>query len=279
MRNLEAYLDNSFEFYEDVVGTKRNTKRDSKYLERVSLLNKQISVLFKGYDTQFTSNNLVSITPYGYENQEKKDLLALYSYRNRILQSLVAKVSRITAERILKTCQSCTINEANTLDHILPKDYYAEFSVHPKNLIPSCSKCNGHKGTNWKSGNTNLFLNLYLDQLPSVDYLFVTTTIESNTVKAEFRVENINGIQSNLFELIRSHYTRLKLIERFSSNIDSVVEPLKNELEVFKGKIPISEFQNIVIERNRKNRTSFGQNYWKSVLEDELIMNDDFINL
>ena len=37
-------------------------------------------------------------------------------------------------------CPFCGISESSTLDHYLPKEQYPEFSVFPKNLVPSCAE-------------------------------------------------------------------------------------------------------------------------------------------
>lgn len=48
-------------------------------------------------------------------------------------------------------CYMCGAMNAGTLDHLLPKDIYPEFSFFSKNLIPSCD-CNQKKKENISTG-------------------------------------------------------------------------------------------------------------------------------
>lgn len=75
----------------------------------------------------------------------------------------------------MDTCQYCTLNSVNTLDHIIPKENYPEYAVHPKNLFPACSQCNSKKSNKWLDNNNNFeFINLYSHDLPNLQYLLQT---------------------------------------------------------------------------------------------------------
>ncbi|MDQ0138959.1 HNH endonuclease [Cupriavidus necator] len=45
-----------------------------------------------------------------------------------------------------RTCPMCGSSHSGTLDHILPKETYAAFSIFSCNLVPAC-KCNALRGT------------------------------------------------------------------------------------------------------------------------------------
>ena len=162
MNNLKNSTINAITFFDDVVNLKKNTKSDPTYKVRVNLLRNDIQNKFNEYDTLFVKNNLVTINPFGYTNQDKVDLLKLYSYQSKIIQKLKNSITTTEHNRIINTCQNCTISEVNSFDHIIPKNEFPEFSVNPKNLFPSCTICNGYKSEVWRHNGTNLFLNLYL---------------------------------------------------------------------------------------------------------------------
>ena len=44
-------------------------------------------------------------------------------------------------------CPYCNVATVDTLDHVLPKKIYPEFSVLAQNLVPSCSRCNREKSS------------------------------------------------------------------------------------------------------------------------------------
>lgn len=66
-----------------------------------------------------------------YKSKIKDSLEFLKSYRDKLSPDL---------------CLMCGGLGMGTLDHYLPKDDYAEFSIYSKNLVPACS-CNSTRGT------------------------------------------------------------------------------------------------------------------------------------
>ncbi len=278
MKMLKPYEGGDFDFYLEVIRNKKKSAKDPSFKNRISLLNGEIERLFEVYGNHFGSNSLEQLSIHGFKDGNKEDLLSLYSYKAKIFQQLKLKVTTTETNRVISTCQNCTIGEVNSLDHYLPKDEFAEFVVNPKNLIPSCSRCNGHKNTAWRDRDKRLFLNLYLDKLPEKRYLFVNTFISNGIIQAKFFLANPNGIDPDLFELIENHYEKLHLCKRFSENIDSVVTDLNHTIMSFIGKIPLNEIVESVVERSAKNKAAFGHNYWKSVLEIALVNDKHYLN-
>jgi 5-methylcytosine-specific restriction endonuclease McrA len=58
----------------------------------------------------------------------------------------------IAALAPLGRCPVCGIDRIHTLDHVLPKSAFPEFSVAPLNLVPSCFACNLAKSSAVASG-------------------------------------------------------------------------------------------------------------------------------
>lgn len=277
MHNLTPSNKSSIEFYREVVNSKRNSPQDPDYKARLAANFENIPDLFEDYDRNFADDLLVTRACHGFNHQDKADLLKLYSFQNSLIQSLKIAVTTNEHGRIINTCQNCTINEISSFDHLLPKNEFSEFSVHPKNLFPSCSKCNEHKGQTWREGVNNLFLNLYLDDLPEEQFLFVDVIIDENVIEADFRLSNIYGISEDMFRLLSSHYERLHLCKRFKENSDSVIVVLQNVLRTSLGLIEIEDAVELAIETSERNQTYFGHNYWKSILELALLRNERFI--
>ena len=157
MRNLKAFTDDSFAFYQNVVKNKRNSVKDPTYKARLTPLEANVKAQYVEYDKEFKTDTLPALNAIGYIGQSKEDLIALYSYSNSIMQALKNKLTTNEFNRKVNTCQHCTIGEVNSFDHMVPKGEFAEFAVHPKNLIPSCGKCNGYKSTIWRKITTEFF--------------------------------------------------------------------------------------------------------------------------
>lgn len=279
MLNLTHHNDNAIDFLENVIARRRPSTNDPDYIARVRVLQPGVNPHFTNYDTLFGADNLQSLTPAGYLNQDKEDLLELYKYKSAIMQRLKSGVTTVAIQRIISTCQNCTISEVNSFDHSIPKNEFPEFSVHPKNLFPSCTRCNGHKSVIWRNNGSRLFLNLYLDQLPNTPYLFVAVTINGLDIDVTFTVNNPHNINTALYNKIKYHFDHLLLCKRFKENIDSVVTPLISAISASRRYLTMAEAVQIAMDTSNKNRTAFGFNYWKSVLEQELLANAQFLQI
>lgn len=97
---------------------------------------------YSNYDSKLSTNTLPSLTKLFLSTIEKADLLSLYFYKNSVLTKFRRQISTDISSTYQATCQYCTVN---SLDHFVPKDLFPEFSVHPSNLIPSCTECNSKK--------------------------------------------------------------------------------------------------------------------------------------
>lgn len=278
MKNLQHYIDDTFEFHKKVLNSKNTTKTDPLYKERIEDMDDAIEGQYSVYNDNFALNTLENVDSYGHTDNEKNDLLKLYSYKNSVIKSLKVKITTTAANRIINTCPNCTISEINSFDHYLPKEEFPEFVVNPKNLFPSCTVCNGHKNDVWIKDGKRLFLNLYLDPLPMEQYLYARLTVDKDVVTATFHLQNNGNIADNLFKIIETHYNRLHLLERFSANINEVITSLESTITSFISKLSLDEIRDSIIEKSNRDRIAFGHNYWKSILEIELMNNAEYMN-
>lgn len=277
MKNIKYYDKDTFDFFLKVLSRKHTSQFDSDYKNRIQSLSSEIKKRFNKYDSEFNSKNLESISSCLYEGQNKEDLQKLYFYQSKIIQDLKTTITTTETNRILSTCQNCTISEINSFDHLLPKDIYAEFSVNPKNLFPSCTKCNSYKSKNWLKNNKRCFLNLYLDELPKAQYLFVNLVVTDEIIEIKFYLNNKNNIDKDLFSILHNHYYYLHLYERFKENSDSVVIELINSIKPYLKSLSIDVIKRNILDKVARDKEVFGYNYWKSILETSLINNNNFV--
>ena len=123
-----------------------------------------------------------------------------------------------------------------------------------------------------------LFLNLYLDLLPVEQYLFVKLTIDEDVVTTTFYLQNNGDIVDEIFKIIENHYNRLHLLERFNASVNEIITSLENTITSFIGKLPMEDIKKAIIEKSNRDRIAFGYNYWKSILEIELMNNVEYMN-
>ena len=276
MRNLKPTSKESFDFHKKVIEKKSIKSGDLTYKNRLTSLNSKIESLYQLYQENFNKNSLEKLIAYNYTGKDKEDLISLYRYNAKFFQDLKVEVTTTADKRAILTCQNCTIGAVTSFDHVLPKDEFCEFVVNPLNLFPSCTNCNSIKSKNWFINGKRIYLNLYLDILPKVQYLFVDVKFEDLSFKTEFRIENKFSIDPDFFEIIYSHYDRLKLCKQFSDHCDKVITPLINDFRAYSKKLPFDEIVATTIEKEELNRNFFGYNYWYSILTLEIIKNADF---
>lgn len=234
MLKIKHYQHDSYSFYEDIILSKRNTQNKPCFRDDMNAIANTQSSYFKVYDSAFSNNSLVSIEAAVYAKNEKDNLQTLYSYRSKKIQELKNSltVHPLHKDHILNTCQNCTINEVDTMDHILGQTKFSEFSVHPKNLFPCCSVCNKKKSDDYVDDTgQQLFLNLFLDDLPKSQYLYVE--FDKNWLP-RFYLKQPEDVSDDLFRLIESHYKRLDLLARFRDNSIQIISTLKSMIKVFK---------------------------------------------
>jgi 5-methylcytosine-specific restriction endonuclease McrA len=278
MKNLKPYKYDAFEFHKKVVSKKRNSKKDPDFVSRVVSLNDTIEEQYKIFYEKFIQNELEKINNKSFSRVEKETLIKLYSFKSKVIQELKINLTTDERNRIINTCQNCTISEVNSFDHFIPKDEFAEFVVNPLNLFPSCTTCNSLKSSVWRKNNKRLFLNLYLDQLPKEQYLFVDIKFSGEDIDLTYNLKNNYGIDSTIFELIVNHYNKLNLLQRFKENSDAIVSEFEISIKSYMKRLSIGEIKQTIIEKNEDYKKVYGYNYWKSILEMSLINNDEFIN-
>lgn len=276
MKNLPSYNENCFAFHKKVILKKKNTIHDPTYKERVNSYNDNVEIKYNEYIENYNSNSLETIIPHGFNPLEKDTLLKLYSYKFSLIQELKIKLTTING-KVDNTCQYCTIGEVGSLDHILPKDTYPEFSVNAKNLFPCCSKCNSKKSSCVTIAGIKQHLNLYLDELPEEQYLFVEIDDIGDTIKLTYSLMNLNNIDINLFRLIRNHYINLDLLKRFNENSHNVISELIISINSYRN-LNINEIKEIIQTNCEQEKLIYGFNYWKIILKLALVNDANFMS-
>ncbi|RRJ86683.1 HNH endonuclease [Paenimyroides tangerinum] len=278
MKNLNVYNGDVHDFLDDIIKSKKHTQNDPDFKQRLALLLPNVKLCYNSYNLAHNINNHVSLIAHGYVNQDKNDLLKLYNPKAVKLVKFKNDTTTILDNRASTICQYCTINSANTLDHIIPKAEFVEFAVNPKNLLPACSECNGHKLDRFKNNQNRLFLNLYTDLLPTHQFLFVDITTANGLIEVNFKLSNINNINTDLFRLIESHYEKLHLFRRFKSKSNTIISEMTNSIYASVNQISKQTFIDITLDKINRDKSLHGHNHYKLILEEALINNNFYLN-
>lgn len=264
MRNLNCYQKEPFEIHFKAVNQKNKGERK----ERLKKINPLIKEEYAAYSDAFEKKNLFTLSPNVELNKSKADLHSLYNYSNKTMLAFREALTLLQPRTIKSTCQSCSIIKHDTLDHILPQEKYPEFIVNPQNLIPTCSACNRIKSDVTSDSNSPRFLNLYLDELPNLQFLFIEISSDKGgELDYRFFLKNVdNLVEKELYENIEFHYNKLDLLERFKlASIDHESE-FETTFSTFVHDLTIEQIATNLKIAAQKNQEAYGYNYWQSIM-------------
>lgn len=272
MRKIKSYAGDAFNFHKKVLNAKN--KGNTKTI--VSNLEETIKVQFENYDTSFKEDTLHYLVPASVTKEQKEALLDMYSFQMKPFQELLVELTTDENNRVSKLCPNCTINNVQSLDHCIPKTEFPEFSDNPRNLMQCCMTCNGKKSKIWRTDTARIFLNLFIDELPNDQYLFVNTELIEETPVFSFRLEQPKEMEDLLYAKIKGHYDGLDLLNRFAENSADVVDELafiiKSSVEIA---IPKDCIKETIYRTALKLQEKFGKNYWKAILYIECVSNEE----
>lgn len=275
MKNLRHYRTACFPIHQQAVAA----KRDVNLRLRLEALHALIEAAYAQFDNYYTPQQWNQLVPDTILATSRDDLLTLYVYQSAVIRAIRKNVQDLQIQTVSTTCQNCTLDSVSTLDHMLPKSAFPEFVVNPRNLFPCCAVCNSRKLNVEHATGERQFLNLYLDMLPDVQYLFVEIHQDHlGNLDLEYYLENPeDSINADLFELIRRHYTRLDLFHRMKMRSVEYLGEFEHRMAAFHQRLSIVEIQGAIDESMIASRSAYGVNHWKCVLEAALMQSPLFI--
>lgn len=268
MINLFQDREDSFSEYKAAVNRKNDDSNDKKDLLSIE---KQMEDCYINYKQHFDSNNLEILKSTRVGQLHKDSLLGLYSSDAAIVKLFRMRYFAQNPQTYNNLCPYCTLSEANTTEHILPKEKYPEYAVDTLNLIPACSGCNSKKGDSIidvVSGKKTT-INYYTDKLPHEQYLYVDFEVSSNNIKAIYHWENHdNKINVEMYSLIERHFSKFDLLNRFNLKAIQEISELRNlyVVEDFSNEAEYNAFAAKQIRKIKMDMPQLGYNHWKVIL-------------
>lgn len=285
MRNILVKDDKTtIEFLDEVISSKNNRTTNgvlNNYRDRINILRPIFTAPFNQFDLGHDSNTLESLISIKDTLSESQIADIIELYKPNLSKIVEFKKTLKIDEKIFAdtTCQYCTINSGNTIDHILPQSCFPEFVVNHKNLLPICGQCNTTKNRFFINDNDEkIFLNLYTDILPNEQYLFVDLDFTNNLVMVDFYLDNRNTIDINLYNLIDRHFTALDLLSKFKEQSVSIIIEFQNSIIPLLEILQEDEIIRAIKQKINSNKSSLGSNHYKNILEQQLIEHADFFD-
>ena len=177
-------------------------------------------------------------------------------------------IANAQPQRVLKYCPLCGTTLPRTHDHYLPASRFPELSVHVLNLVPCCAQCNSIKDNHWLDATgKRQYLHLFSDDIPASSFLSVTLKElpRSRGVGALSHLKRPDNVSQHNWELIKSHYHRLHLLERYSEQVNDEIAEILADCAIYlqEGGTNASTFLN---RRATERAAVYGTSHWRVVL-------------
>lgn len=235
MKNLVPYKGDLIFVYESIAKVKSGSRKELLTgSSAIQIINSQYDKLSRSlYD--LSQMNLYCID-YSQITEIKEALIHCYEVSTIPLNRLKIDIEKLQSSEYGAKCQYCGVNIPNTFDHYLPKTIFPEFSIHPFNLFPCCAQCNQEKGSSWiDAEGIRCFVNLYFDNLPEVQYLYVSLIYNDESgdmiPKVKFELVRDSGIDGDLFATISHHFEKLDLLKKYENQANGVVSTTRRQLK------------------------------------------------
>lgn len=269
MKKVECYKGDALEFHKAVLKAKRNTKDDPDYKKRMTGREATISAQFSEYNNRIQANTLEAMTQIALTENEKRDYLRLYRYEDKCFQNLEEELSKDENGHEYPYCPLCDIGEYHSFDHILPKGIFPVLCDHPKNLMRSCTTCNGYKSEIWLEDGKRKYLDLYIDDLPNIQMLFVKLGLEGDVVTYEYYVSDMNRPDPEIFRMYKNSFEKFMLAKRYkrqtNEEITNMVCSMKDSIKLFHASD--SQLLNSILVSATEMQVRHGFNYWRAILK------------
>lgn len=154
-------------------------------------------------------------------------------------------------------CPICGHFYPPTLDHVLPKTKYAQYTVTPINLVPMCTYCNGAKG------QSDIGFHPYFQDFSQLDGL----NFEFNFVKDT--VVSVRCSKKELDDYLRVYKMNIKL----AGDANNLLRDIKNGVVRLSDNLP--SYQGIInlIKNQRDNDVRVKP--WEIIFYNDLLENMD----
>jgi 5-methylcytosine-specific restriction endonuclease McrA len=264
MKNLNLTGEDLMLLFDEVV----SGKTDATLKATLNASKPTINFMSSIYYQKFQTNTLEGLIANATCAAQKKTLDELYRYGSVAIQSFKQRIELAQHRAVRYVCQYCTLTPHDSFDHYVPNSEFPEFCVQSLNLVPACTTCNRKKTSIWRNAGRRTALNLYIDILPNIQYVFVDIFWDSQReVDFEYRLANPHGVNAQLFELISEHYVRLNLLNRFRKAAISEFTTLLSRAQKDLAFRPYDEILDDVLQDGNDMRPKFGFNHWRAVLE------------
>lgn len=261
MKKRNRYKKNAYKFHRLVLSRKNNKSK-----RIVAEIECKLRRRFGLYKHLMNEDQLEKLTHLKLTDERKEALKDLYSFSSKSFRELYTELTTDAHNRKSNLCPYCLLELTSTLDHIIPKTPFPEYSTHPYNLIPCCSTCNSKKNDIWQKDGKRIILNFYIDVIPDIQVLYAEPLIANNRLKISYRLRFPDGYNPLLKNKIENHFSKLELLRRYQENSDDKIDELLSNIRNFMDVLDDTTTKEVIRKNAYDLQSKYGKNYWVSIL-------------
>lgn len=236
------------------------------------------SEILENYDNYNNGNPWNVSISSSFSEKEKEVLRSTYKSPPKLLRGILHQIrySELTG------CSMCGGFGSGSLDHVLPKEQYPEFSIFLRNLVPVCT-CNSIKSELVKGRNpSERILHPYFDELLS-DRILIAK-FDGNFLFPQITIENCFSKESIYFNAVNFHFENI--VKRtnveffFIKHWAQLIRCPERILDTLSriSNVTYSSLENAINKKLENKDYEFGTpNNWKSAFFYGLSQNNQFI--
>ena len=177
-----------------------------------------------------------------------------------------------------RRCPFCSHNIPGTLDHFLPKEAFAEFSIFSRNLVPCCRDCNGEKHSKVISEDEQFF-HPYFDDISGGTWLICNIDYPDGNPSYFYSVDaNVTGISKNVLKKLEYQFEKLGLNAIYGTQAVDEVEGQILYLRSLRQDAGQEEVLAFLTEQAR-SKEWYNANSWQAALYRGLVSDPHFSNM
>ncbi|MFJ5332259.1 HNH endonuclease [Pectobacterium odoriferum] len=248
---------------------------------RLTKILPDIRIRYAALENAFTIASISSVAKDAWTKQQREDLQHCYESTTQALEELKRLIKERQSEGTRDFCPYCGIGPPGQFDHYLPKEVFPEFSVHAHNLLPCCGTCNGKKSDVWLDAkNARVFLNFYLDSLPTApilnpDVKWVTRK-GKRVPTVSFDLMRPAGFSVGKFSLIETHVKKLDLLNRYKDQSHTEFLVLR-DAAIARGAGTVATLRKFLENYLKQRERTLGPLNWRIALYRALVTDVIFL--
>lgn len=236
---------------------------------------KTLANLFKAYDDFGGRTDLIAEDAVFNKSKRAEELRTAYGKTKTAgkLSYIRTKLIKLAKNR----CPCCGGARPGQLDHHLPKDAYAEYSLWLKNLVPYCVGCNQKKSNNFGKTEETAFLHPYFDPIPNTSYIKAAVAIEENNVAVTLFFDDDADIADVMLKArMKYQFDKVDVNARIEDEITEYIgEHCDNIDDEYETASP-DDVRDYLNRNAKRIARRHGKGSWRSTVLLSLAASDDF---